>query len=73
MNNIRLNFVKDTTHLGVDFPGNTDAVGFMSGGQMRTQTVLDDAALYDGSVARSTAGICGNHVYFVPALEHRGR
>ena len=73
MNNIRLNFVKDTTHLGVDFPGNTDAVGFMSGGQMRTQTMLDDAAFDDGPVARSTAGIRGNYMYFVPALEHRGR
>ena len=72
VHHVRADLVEDCADLGPDLPGQADAVRLVGRGQVRAQTVLHDAALYFGTVARTGDGAGSDDVYGVAALEHGG-
>ena len=70
VHHVRAHLVEDCADLGPDFPGQADAVRLVGRGQMRTQAMLHDAALYLGAIAGAGDGAGGDYVYGVAALKH---
>ena len=70
VHDVGAHFVKDLADLRPDFPGDADAVGLVSGGQVRAQTMLNNAAFNLGAVAGAGDGAGGYHVHGVATLEH---
>ena len=72
VHHVRAHLVKDCTNLGPNLPGDADAVRLVGRRQVRTQTMLNNAALYFGAVAGAGDGAGGDYVHGVASLEHGG-